>query len=105
MDERMELIFMEIIVNSGSCRSFSMEAIKYAKDGAFEQADEALKQAGEDILKAHHVQTDLIQKEAGGEKQELSMLMIHCQDQLMTSMLCKDLAAEFVDLYKKLSNG
>lgn len=98
-----ELIIMEIIVNSGNCRSNAMEAIKYARNGEFDKAGQALEQAGEDILKAHHVQTDLIQKEVNGEKNEISMLLIHCQDQLMTSMLCKDMAKEFVDMYKKFS--
>lgn len=101
--EQMEMTVMEIIVNSGECRSNAMEAIGYARNGEFDRADEAIVQANEAILKAHHVQTDLIQKEVAGEKTEISMLLIHCQDQLMTSMLCKDLATEFITMYKEFS--
>jgi Phosphotransferase system cellobiose-specific component IIA len=102
--EKMELIVMDIIVNSGDCRSCAMEAIGYAREGEFDRAEEAIDRANEAILKAHHVQTDLIQKEVAGEKTEISMLLIHCQDQLMTSMLCKDMAIEFLNMYKKFSD-
>lgn len=102
MDSNMEMIVMNIVVDSGSCRSYAMEAIAFAKEKLFAQAEEALKNAEESILKAHHAQTDLIQKEAGGEKTEISLLLVHSQDHLMTAMLCKDLAKEFVDLYRKL---
>ena len=36
------------------------------------------------------------------EKAPLSLLMVHAQDHLMTSLLCIDLAQEFVDVYKKI---
>ena len=32
----------------------------------------------------------------------ISLLMVHAQDHLMTSLLCIDLAQEFVDVYKKI---
>ena len=34
---------------------------------------------------------------------EISMLLIHAQDQLMTTMTLKDLANEIIDLYEKLN--
>ena len=102
MNPEMELMIMNIVVDSGSCRSYAMEAISHAKEKEFDKAEEALKNAESEILKAHHAQTDLIQKEAGGEKTDISLLLIHSQDHLMTAMLCKDLAKEFVELYKKL---
>lgn len=103
MSPELETIVMNIVVDSGSCRSYSMEAIHYAKEREFEQAEEALNNAEAEIVKAHHAQTELIQKEAAGEKTEISLLLIHSQDHLMTGMLCKDLAKEFVALYKTIS--
>ena len=55
------------------------------------------------IKEAHRVQTDLIQKEAGGEKTEVTLLMVHAQDHLMNAITVKELASEFVELYKKMS--
>lgn len=104
MNPDLEMVIMNLIVDSGSCRSYAMEAINYAKVGEFSNADEALENAEKEILKAHHAQTDLIQKEAGGQKTELSLLVVHSQDHLMTSILAKDMAKEFVALYKKISS-
>ncbi|MNJ80672.1 Lichenan-specific phosphotransferase enzyme IIA component [compost metagenome] len=46
------------------------------------------------------MQTRLIQEEAGGTKQEITLLMIHAQDHLMNAMTVKDMAKEFVELYE-----
>ncbi len=102
MDENLEMIVMNLVIDSGSCRSYAMEAIAFAKEGQFDEAEEALVNADSEIQKAHHVQTSLIQNEAKGEHTEISLLMVHAQDHLMTAMVVKDLAREFVSLYKKL---
>ncbi|MDR4151396.1 hypothetical protein FO584_33655, partial [Bacillus thuringiensis] len=47
-------------------------------------------------------QTERIQSEARGEKTEVSVLLIHAQDHSMNAITVKELAAEFIDLYKKL---
>jgi PTS system cellobiose-specific IIA component len=96
------MTIMNIVVDSGSCRSFAMEAIAMAKEGNFEEAEKNIEEAEKEILKAHHSQTDLIQKEAAGEATEISLLLVHSQDHLMTAMLCKDLAKEFIELYRKI---
>lgn len=102
MENNLEMIIMELIVDSGSARSFAMEAIFHAKAGDMNSAQQALEECGEQLVKAHNVQTDLIQKEAGGDPVPVSLLMVHAQDHLMTSMAVRDLAGEIVELYKRL---
>lgn len=104
METNLEMIIMGLIVDSGSARSFAMEAIFHAKSGDLESAKGALKECNEQLVKAHNAQTDLIQKEAGGNPVPISLLMVHAQDHLMTAMVVRDLAAEMVDLYKRLEN-
>ena len=101
MDEQ-EQVVINLIVNSGSARSSAIEAIQYAKAGDIEKAEESLGNAKEAVNEAHHSQTEMIQAEIRGEKAPLSLLMVHAQDHLMTSLLCIDLAQEFVDVYKKI---
>lgn len=101
MDEN-ETMIISLIVNAGSARSSSIEAIQYAKNGELDKADESLQNAKDTVNEAHHAQTELIQAEIRGEKAPLSLLMVHAQDHLMTSLLCIDLAQEFIDVYKKL---
>ena len=38
--------------------------------------------------------------EANGEKTDMSVLLIHSQDHLMTSMLAQELIGEMIELYK-----
>lgn len=97
----MENIIFELIARAGTARSDSFEALYNARDGKFEDAVEKLKAADTELTKAHHIQTDIIQREARGEeKMELSFLMVHAQDHLMTSMLAKDLIVEMIKMCK-----
>ena len=102
MDE-MEQVVINLIVNSGSARSSAIEAIQYAKAGDMEKAEESIQQAKEAVNEAHHAQTNMIQGEIRAEKTPLNLLMVHAQDHLMTSLLCIDLAVEFVELYGKIN--
>lgn len=97
-----EKVIMELVVNSGNARSLAMEAIRLAKEGSFAEAEKMLQTSKDAILKAHEFQTELVSKEAAGEKVETSLIMCHGQDHLMTAMVIIDLAAEFIDVYKSM---
>ena len=99
--EYQEVVF-GLIVNAGNARSKAMNSIRLAKKGKIEEAKENLKLSEEDLNLAHEIQTKLIQGEAAGKKTELSLLMVHAQDHLMTALVVIDLAQEFIDLYKKI---
>ncbi len=100
MTEELELIIMDLINNSGEAKSVCMEAIAFAKNNDIKSAREALDKADEKISLAHKSQTKLIQSEAKGDRQEFSLLLVHAQDHLMGSIMMKDIAREFVDLYE-----
>lgn len=98
----MEEIIMNLIMHSGEARSYAMEAMADAKSGDIEGAREKITKASEQLTEAHHSQTALIQGEAGGNKAEFSLLLMHAQDHLMTTMTLKDIASEIVDIHEKL---
>lgn len=100
-----EMIIFGLITSSGSAKSYSMEAIQFAKDGDFKSARKAIEDAENSLGEAHKTQTSLIQSEARGDKVEVSILLVHAQDHLMNAILMKDLAGEFVDLYEKIERG
>ncbi len=93
---------MMFIMHSGSARSYAFEAIEKAKLKDAEGAEQLLEKCKDEINSAHKIQTQLIQSEAKGEVKDITLLMIHAQDHLMTSMLMKDLCCEFIDIYKKI---
>ena len=100
MDERNIEAIMHLITYGGAGRSCSMEAIRAAKEGDFDLADEKIRGAKAALLKAHHIQTEMLTREANGDSVEMSLLMVHGQDHLMTGMMFNDLAKEFVDVYR-----
>lgn len=101
--EMTEKVIMNLVVNSGNARSLAMESIRLAKEGCFTEAEETLRTSREAILMAHEFQTELVSKEAAGETVETSLIMCHGQDHLMTAMVVIDLAEEFINVYKKIS--
>lgn len=98
-----EEIVMNLVVNSGAARSLAMEAIALAESGSTADAQAKLEQAREMIAKAHNFQTELISGEANGEQHEVSLILVHGQDHLMTAMVVIDLAEKFIKLYEKLN--
>lgn len=93
----------KLILSAGNAKALSFQAINHAKAGEFEEAYTKLEEAEKELENVHKVQFGLIQKEAQGEKNEISVLLIHSQDHFMDSFLMKDLAKEFIHLYERMS--
>lgn len=93
---------MGLIMNSGDAKSKAMEAIAAAKSGDFDTASQELQNAQEALVQAHKSQTSLLTQEAQGDKLEVTLLTVHAQDHLMTSIAFVDLAKEIVELHRKL---
>lgn len=103
--EELSEFAMEIIANSGMSRSSSIEAIRFAKKGEFEKAEEKMREAGKYYFEAHEAQNKLIFFETSGEKIDVNILLVHSQDHLTMALITKDNAREFIDLYKKIIKG
>lgn len=95
---------MGIIVNAGNSRSLCYEALQYAKAGDFEQANKALEMAVVAGKEAHAIQTKLIEEDEGMGKTKMTLVMVHAQDHLMTSILCREIITELVQLYQHKLN-
>lgn len=93
---------MGIIINAGQSRSLCYEALRHAKNGEFVEAEGLLKEAQQFANQAHLVQTQLIEADEGTGKTKMTLIMVHAQDHLMTSMLAKELVIELIDLHKKI---
>ena len=100
--EGMELIAFEIISNVGMAKSLVIEALRIAREGNYEEAESKLKESSDYLLKGHHAHASLIQKEASGEKVELSLIIMHAEDQMMSAETIKFLVEEMIEMYKEL---
>ena len=97
-----ELIALNLISNSGTARTKAFEALHKAREGKYEEAKMLLKESEESSLLAHNAQTELLQAEANGDNSNYSIIRVHAQDHLMTSILAKELIEEMVTMYKEL---
>lgn len=100
MENSSEMVSFGIIANAGDARSYAFGALEEAKKGNFEEAEVLLKKSDEAATLAHKAQTELLFKEANGEKTPVDVLLVHAQDHLMTSMLAVELIKEMITLYK-----
>ncbi|WP_432403912.1 PTS lactose/cellobiose transporter subunit IIA [Wukongibacter sp. M2B1] len=100
----MEKIIFQLITLSGEAKSYSLEAIQLAKKADIIGAKERIELAEDKINSAHRFQTELIQKEAGGEDMKMSLLLVHAQDHLMNSIMLKEICIEFIDLYESIND-
>ena len=94
-----ELISFQIISAVGTARSMYVEAIQEAKKGNIQAAKQLIEDGVKVFVDGHHAHASLIQKEAAGEKSEFSLLLMHAEDQSMTTETLQIVAEEFIELY------
>lgn len=78
---------MQLIIHSGNARALAYEAFELALTDDFAAAAAKLRDASQEISKAHAQQTALIQNEAAGNGVPPTLLLVHGQDHLMTAMV------------------
>ncbi len=101
LQEKLEEISMLIIANSGEARSQAFAALEAAKKGDFAGADALLENAARSMQTAHESHRELLQLDASGQVEKVSVLLCHAQDHLMGSALATDLIKEMIFLYKE----
>lgn len=102
MELEMEQNICMIISCAGEARSLCFEALYAARSGDFDKAESYIKQAQDELMKTHHIHSQIIQREANGEKQEVSLLLVHAEDHLMNTLLTKDLIKEMIEMIKMM---
>ncbi|NLC96983.1 MAG: PTS lactose/cellobiose transporter subunit IIA [Erysipelotrichaceae bacterium] len=94
-----ELISFQIISTAGSAKSNYIESMMLAKAGKFEEAEKLIKEGKEIFVQGHQAHAKLIQLSAQ-ETLEVSLLLVHAEDQLMNCESMEIFALELLDIYK-----
>ena len=102
MDELMRVSF-QIIAAVGGARSSYVEAVKAAKNGDFDAADELIKKGDEGFIEGHNAHNGLIQQEASGNPVNMTLIITHAEDQLMAAESFKIVALELIDINRRLA--
>lgn len=99
INEKYELICLDIITNTGSAKSSYIEAVQKAKDGDIEGVEKLMEEGDQYYRQAHEVHGGLIQQEASGDAVAFSLILMHAEDQLAATEMAKVMARELIELY------
>ena len=99
----LELIAFTIISTVGTAKSNVMESMSLARSGKFEEAEAKVKAANEFLRTSEKEHFKVITQEAKEKNVELSLLFIHAEDQLMTTVCLRDVAVELIETNKKIA--
>lgn len=98
---------VQMICTAGLARARYMEAVGAAKAGDFEKASRLMEEGDECFGKAHEIHGEFL--EAGSTAltacnrgAEINLILIHGEDQMMSAETFRMMAAELVDVYRRL---
>ena len=101
--EEISMVGFEIVAYAGYAQTDLLAALDAAREGDFEKAEQLHKDASDALIGAHDTQTKLLSQEAGGGEMEMTFIMAHAQDTLMTTMILEKQARFTIDAYKRIA--
>ncbi len=97
-----QLIAFQIIAFAGDAFDHFHTAVDLASEGSFEEADQEIGLGDDSLTQAHKAQTDLLASEAKNEDIPFSVIFVHSQDHLSTTIMYERMAKQMIDMYKKI---
>ena len=99
----LEATCFQIISKSGSAKSLCFEALSDAREGKNLESEDKIEKAKKLFIEAHLEHSKLIQQEATGESIQLTLLLLHAEDQLMSAETTRDLIIELIKTTKSIN--
>ncbi|MDF2911099.1 MAG: lactose transporter subunit [Sporolactobacillus laevolacticus] len=100
--EEISMTGFKIVAYAGDAKTALLKSLEEARLGNFTKARNLIEEARTSINDAHQAQTKILSQEAGGQDMDVTFIMVHGQDTLMTTMLLMDEAKFFIDSYERL---
>lgn len=101
--EEISMTGFAIVAYAGDAKTALLKALDAARDGDFTRARELVEESNQSIVDAHNEQTKLLSQEAGGMDLDVTFIMVHGQDTLMTTMMLKDHINYMIDQYERIA--
>ncbi|APX72970.1 PTS lactose/cellobiose transporter subunit IIA [Companilactobacillus allii] len=101
--EEISMTGFAIVAYAGDAKTALIKALNKARDGEIDEARKFLEESNQSIVDAHNEQTKLLANEAGGMDMDVTFIMVHGQDTLMTTMMLKDQVEFFIDEYDRIN--
>lgn len=101
MLEKMQEVGFQIIAAVGEAKSSYVEAMYLSREGKFDEAEQKIADGDNSYKDAHHFHFELLKKEAEGTELPFSLMLMHAEDQLLTTEVVKLMAVEVIELRKE----
>lgn len=93
----------QIIANVGMAKTMYLQALDEAKNNNFDKAQEMLDQGKEVFVEGHKAHAEILAKSAGADSIQMSMILAHAEDQLMSTETIEIMVKELIEVYKKIA--
>ena len=91
--EQISQVAMQVITYSGLAKSNYLEALKYYRENDQTAYEQSMSNGDESFSQAHD---QLLQQEMNTQEPQITMLMAHAEDQLMSAETIKTLIQEII---------
>ncbi len=104
--DELNKLSMKVLIHAGNARNFMVQSLEQIENqDNYAEAETLIKQANNEIVIAHGMQTSVLQKEALGEPLAYSVLFCHAQDTLMTAQSEILIAKHLIKLFRTRTYG
>lgn len=100
----LQTIAFQLISNAGEAFSYFYDSVEHANVGNFEKAKELIALGDKSLNNAHKAQTDLLVAEANEEAMDFSVVLVHAQDHLMTTIMYERIAKQLISILEGIKN-
>lgn len=103
--EELNTAAMQIILYAGNSRNMINEALHATENNTDRNViDAKMKEAKDEITKAHKIQTDMIQSTIEDDELKTTLLFTHAQDTLMTIYSELNMANHMIKMFRMLED-
>lgn len=100
--EQIAEVAMSVITYSGVAKSCYVEAMRKIKTGNKEEFEAEIKKGDENFVLAHHAHLEILNKEMTTAEPQITMLLAHAEDQLMSAETIKTIVLEMQCIIEEL---
>lgn len=94
--EQISQVAMQVITYAGMAKSNYLEALKYYRENDQTAYEQSMSNGDESFSQAHEAHLQLLQQEMNTQEPQITMLMAHAEDQLMSAETIKTLIQEII---------
>lgn len=95
---------MQIVTYAGCAKSSYMQALQEAKKGNWELVEPRIKEGEQYYRQAHEGHGEVLLEEVNTLEPQITLLMSHAEDQIMSAELVRVLVEELIEIYTNYKN-